>query len=143
MPRDPCPQAWKAERLGVADLTPVERGGGGFAHAARWRRAGLANFEMNNVAALALAPARTSKAKKGAIFDLRDSGTLGEDRPGINEVFVMISSSSPRGARIPPRSRASWILSDVSGKYTGVAFEAHGRYHMSGSASGQKTNLGG
>ena len=53
-----------------------------------------------------------------------------------NDLIVIerMISSTPAGR---------WRTRRCCLEYTGVAFEAHGRYHMRGSASGQKTNLGG
>src|ERR1700675_965618 len=47
MLRDPRAQAWAAERLGIADPAPIERGDGGIPHDAWRRRARLSYFKMN------------------------------------------------------------------------------------------------
>ncbi len=84
MPRDPRAQAWAAERLGVADPAPIERGDGGFPHDAWRRRAGLSYFKMNNVLPFALPAGGAGKDIQG--HERRDIGSEGRRDPRQGQV---------------------------------------------------------
>ena len=84
MLRDPRPQLRAAERLGIADPAPIERGDGGFPHDARRRRAGLAYFEMNNVLPFALPAGGAGKHIQG--HERRDIGSEGQRDPRQRKV---------------------------------------------------------
>ena len=84
VPRDSRAQAWAAERLGIADAAPIERGDGGFPHDARRRRAGLAYFEMHDVVPFALPVGGAGKHIQG--HERRDIGSEGRTDPRQGQV---------------------------------------------------------